>query len=322
MSKKIRIFANYFSESLNMVHKLYGYIAVFFSMILWGISFVWTKELLEAHFPVIMIVTFRLIIAASLMLLVFSLTHSLEKVKKKDISTFFLLAFFEPFLYFIGENFSMQFVEASFAAIVIGVIPVVVPFALFIFNKEKVHWEIIFGVVLSIVGIAFMSLGKGFSFNVDIRGVLLLVLAVLAAVGYSVVLSRLLGSYGPITITTYQTLIAILYYLPLFFIFDFSSLATLNWSFKAVSDIVLLAVLCSSGAFILYNYAGKKLGVAKSSVFTNAIPLVTIVFAILVGQETLCANKVIGMAIVIGGVMFSQFGLKTRQRFKQNTKAK
>ena len=30
----------------------YGYLAVIFSMIFWGISFVWTKQLLDSSFPV------------------------------------------------------------------------------------------------------------------------------------------------------------------------------------------------------------------------------------------------------------------------------
>ena len=45
----------------------------------------------------------------------------------------------------------------------------------------------------------------------------------------------------------------------------------------------------------------------KVSVFTNAIPVVTIVFAVLLGQEVLTWNKVLGILIVVGGLLFSQF---------------
>ena len=137
----------------NNQQTLTAYIAIIFSMIFWGISFVWTKELLNNNFPVFLILTIRLSISAILMLITFSLIKKLEKIQKEDIFKFILLAFFEPFLYFIGENFSMQYVDASFAAIMIALLPIASPLALFIFNKEKIGWNLLVGVVISIIGI-------------------------------------------------------------------------------------------------------------------------------------------------------------------------
>jgi drug/metabolite transporter (DMT)-like permease len=303
-----------------MIKKLkqfYAYIAVVFAMFFWGLSFVWSKLLLNNDFNVIFIVTTRLVISFLLLFIVFRIVGKVEKVKRRDIPNFLLLAFFEPFLYFIGENYGLEFVDASFAAIFISIIPMVIPFVLRIFIKEKLQPAIIVGVLVSIVGILVMSLdNNGFSFDVSLSGVLLLSLAVLSAAGYSVMLSKVLN-YSPVTITIYQNLIASCYYLPLFFFIPLDSIWTMNWNFDTMFALLMLSVFCSSIAFIGYSYAAKRISIANASVFTNTIPIVTIAFAVFIGQETLTLHKVVGASIVIGGVFFSQ-AVKKKNFLKKN----
>ncbi|MCK9163793.1 MAG: hypothetical protein M0O93_05545, partial [Bacteroidales bacterium] len=66
-----------------MNQKVYAYVAIFFSMLFWGMSFIWTKDLLNAGFTPIIIVTLRLIISAILLYTVFKLSGKLDKIDKK-----------------------------------------------------------------------------------------------------------------------------------------------------------------------------------------------------------------------------------------------
>lgn len=293
---------------------LTAYIAIIFSMIFWGISFVWTKELLNNNFPVFLILTIRLSISAILMLITFTLIKKLEKIQKEDIFKFILLAFFEPFLYFIGENFSMQYVDASFAAIMIALLPIASPLALFIFNKEKIGWNLLVGVVISIIGITIMSINPEGQIQISWEGVLLLLLAVFAGAGYSVILSKLIHKYNPFTITTYQNVLGIFYFLPCLLIFDLGKISSITWSFNSITSLILLAVFCSSGAFMLYSYGAKIISVIKVSVFTNAIPVVTIIAAVILGQEAFSLPKILGIVIVVMGLLFSQFGFNKNKK--------
>ena len=54
---------------MNDKHTLKGYIAISISMLFWGFSFVWSKQLLNAGFPVFTIVFFRLLIASVIYIL-------------------------------------------------------------------------------------------------------------------------------------------------------------------------------------------------------------------------------------------------------------
>lgn len=291
-----------------------AYVSIIFSMIFWGISFVWTKELLNANFPVFLILTIRLAIASLLMFSVFKLMGKLERIEKTDLSKFFLLALFEPFLYFIGENFSMHFVDASFAAIMIALLPIVNPIALHIFNKDKIGWNLLFGAVISVIGIMIMSINPEGEIKISWQGTLLLLLAVFAGSGYSVILSRLINKYNPITITTTQNIVGILYFLPCLLIFDLDKISSVVWTKDAILSLVFLAIFCSAGAFMLYSYSAKLLSVIKVSIFTNAIPVVTIIVAIILGQEIFSFLKVLGILIVVSGLLLSQFGFKKRRK--------
>ena len=285
---------------------LKGYIAISFSMLFWGFSFVWSKQLLNAGFPVFTIVFFRLFLASVIFVTLFKIQGKLEKVRKGDWKWFFLLAFFEPFLYFIGEDFGLQQVSPSFASVIIALIPIVVSVTMYFAENEPLSWRLLLGAVISIFGIAVMTFGPDSNIIFNVKGLLWLLLALLATCGYSVLLARLVKEYSPITITTYQNLLAIPFYLPFVCIFDLRQWGEIIWSANAIFCLVCLAVLCSAGAYMLYSYAAKQISITKLTVFTNAIPIVTICGAAMLGQEALTSRKILGIFIVIAGVVLSQ----------------
>ncbi len=306
--KKMYFCADFFDMMVEVKNKrtVYAYIALVLAQIFWGISFVWTKELLNHNFNVIFVVVVRLLISFALLWSISRLTGQVERIARKDYGRFFLLAFFEPFLYFIGENYGLMFVDASYASIFIAIIPVVVPFGLYIFYKQKISWTVLLGVAISIVGISILSLGNSAGGTFRIEGVLLLLLAVVSAVGYNLMLFGLL-SYKPITIIIHQNVIAAVLYLPMFAFVDRGELVSMHWNTHTIVALVMLAVFCSSIAFMGYSYAAKNINISRANVFTNAIPVVTIIFAVAIGQESLTLHKAVGMAVVIGGVLVSQF---------------
>ena len=281
---------------------LKGYIAISFSMLFWGFSFVWSKQLLNAGFPVFTIVFFRLFLASVIFVTLFKIQGKLEKVRKGDWKKFLWLAFFEPFLYFIGEDFGLQQVSPSFASVIIALIPIVVSVTMYFAENEPLSWRLLLGAVISIFGIAVMTFGPDSNIIFNVKGLLWLLLALLAACGYSVLLARLVKEY----ITTYQNLLAIPFYLPFVCIFDLRQWGEIIWSANAIFCLVCLAVLCSAGAYMLYSYAAKQISITKLTVFTNAIPIVTICGAAMLGQEALTSRKILGIFIVIAGVVLSQ----------------
>ena len=100
--------------------KLYS--AIVLAMIFWSFSFIWTRVAIHSFQPMTLI-TLRLLIASILLFLIALLSGKLQKIRRKDFKWFVLLAFFEPFLYYVGETYGLTTVESTLAAVIISTIP-------------------------------------------------------------------------------------------------------------------------------------------------------------------------------------------------------
>lgn len=274
----------------------------------WGASFIFTKGLFnnEQAITPLIILTGRMLIATVFAVPILWLTGRLEPIRKGHLKYFLLLAFTEPFLYSLCETGGVQFVSGSLASIIIATIPLFIPFAMALVYKEKLKANAIIGVVLSLLGIALMTLNDNLSLSASPKGLLLLALAVLIAVVYTLILVKVLDHYRPMTITCYQNLIGLVYFLPLMLVIDGDRLPMLSFSFSMWMPLVFLGIFCSTVAYMFYNYGMKHLGATAASVYNNVIPVFSLLLALAIGQEGLSLFKVLGMCVVLLGLTVAQ----------------
>ena len=278
---------------------------------LWGVSFIMTKEVAESepNMTALHIITFRMLLASVVMIPLLALMRKLERVRKEDIKWFLLLSFAEPFLYSFLETSGTLRLDGSLAAVVVATIPLFVPFGMAAAYREKIKMLTMVGILLSLVGIGVMLLGEppntGGQQSV-VGGLLFLAGAVVVAVIYTLILVKVVDHYRPITITAYQNLIGLMYYLPVMLLVDGAKLQTLTFSPKVLLLLLALGILCSTVAYACYNYGIRHIGATASCIFTNTIPVFSMVAAVAIGQEGFSVMKVIGMAIVVVGVVIVQ----------------
>jgi drug/metabolite transporter (DMT)-like permease len=160
--------------------------------------------------------------------------------------------------------------------------------------------------LVSFFGILLMLLKNDFSLNAQPLGVIALVVALVTAIIYSILLKKLSGKYSAFFIIAVQNLIGLIYFLPLFFIFDWQNVLSTPITFELASNLLMLAVFGSSLAFVFYTIGTREIGVSKTNFFTNLIPVITAIFSFYVLNEQFDLQKIIGMAIVIIGVILSQ----------------
>lgn len=281
------------------------YIAIIMAMVFWAFSFVWFKIANEVYRP-LSIVYFRLILSVIVLSIYLALSNNFMKIKVSDWKWFLLMGFFEPFLYFLGESYGLTYVSSTVASVLISTIPIFAALGGWLFFSEKLKFINYLGIGISFVGVLVFILNKNGSLSFEIKGLLLLMLAVISAVSYSLILRRLAGSYKPIYIVNVQNIIGLVLFLPLFVILELKHMKGFEADPKALLAILQMAIFASCGAFILFGYSVRTLGVAKSNAFVNIIPVLTAVFAWLLIGETLTIQKILGMAIVITGLFLSQ----------------
>jgi drug/metabolite transporter (DMT)-like permease len=285
--------------------------------IIWGVSFIITKQLFvtQPHITVLIILTFRLLLASITTIPVLLALKKLEPIQRGDLKWFLLLALCEPFIYSICETSGVQLVSGSMASIVVATIPLFVPFGMAVAYKERVRPVTLCGIILSLIGLAVMLFfgGNGDGTNLDANpvGLAWLAGAVFIAVVFTILLVKLVGRYKPFTITAYQNLFGCLYFIPFMLIADGSQLPLLDYSPQFFLLLLVLGVFCSTLAYVFYNIGVAELGATAACIFTNVIPGFSLIAAILIGQEQLTWSKPLGMVIVVGGVVLAQLKAKS-----------
>ena len=288
--------------------KTLTYILITTSVVFWGISFIMTKELFltEEHMTVTLLITLRLAIASLVMVPMLALMGQLQRIRRKDLKWFLLLALCEPFIYHLCETNGVKLVSGSLASVVIATIPLFVPFGMWLGYRKRIHLPLLIGVVLSLVGVGVMLIG-GDGLTGNAKGLLFLCGAVFIAVVYTLILVKIVDHYNPVTITTYQNLIGLVYYLPLMLLTDGSRLPLLSWNPKMLLLLLTLGICCSTLAYVFYNIGVRRLGASEACIFNNAIPVFSLIAAVLIGQETFSWLKVAGIVITISGVAIAQY---------------
>ena len=295
--------------------KLLTYIASTFAITLWGMSYIWTDQLIALGIPVFYFVFVRILLAGVVLFLFNTAYTRIKRIQRQDLPKFLLLAFFEPFIYFICETYGLKLTGSpTLSALVIATIPIFSIGAGIIFFKEKINFINIIGILFSLVGIVMVAMAKGELGENFIWGVVLLLIAVVAEVGHASITKSLSGNYSSQIIVMYQFLIGSVYLFPLFIWKGINGFSIeTHFSPEVWYPIICLAILCSSLAFSLWVSTIKSLGVAKSSIFSALIPVAAAIIAWLLGHELLNSRQWIGIGVSTLGVILSQYTIKRRQ---------
>ncbi len=278
----------------------------------WSFSFIWFKIAYQGYNP-ITVVIFRLSIAALLVTLIAISTKRLQKITRKDFWLFILMAFFEPFLYFIGESYGLLYISSTVAAVIVATIPLISPLAAWIFYREKLKWMNALGLFFSFLGVGLVVLNGSLQFDASPIGVGLEFLAVLSAISYSIVLRNLVGRYNTFTIIAWQNIIGVLLFLPVWLIAEFNDFVTRPFHPQAFKAIIFLAVFASTLAFIFFTQSIRHLGVNRSNTFINLIPVFVAILSFFILKDSLGFQQIIGIIIVVTGLFLAQIKRRSKR---------
>jgi len=290
---------------MNDRRPIYKYLPVILAMVFWSFSFIWYKQVFEYYRPVTVIVL-RLVIAIPLLFILSLVLGMLQKIHPGIVKCFVLLGFFEPFLYFMGECYGMNLISPSLGAIIISLIPLMAPIPARYLFREKFSMANYIGLFISLAGLILVVSGDRGTKPVAIAGVFLMLLAAVSAVCHSVIVRKLASRYNTFTIVTYQSLFGLAFIIPVFGYTDFHYFIRQHHTFAMMIPVIKLAVFASTIAFLLFVYSISNLGMAKTNVFVNLIPVFTAILSFFIIHEKFGILKTGGILVVVSGLIFSQ----------------
>ena len=286
------------------------YSALMLTVLFWGSSFVAVKIVLQSIPPAAYM--FLRFTAASLVFIIILYKKKSINLGLKNHLKLFSVALFEPGLYFMLETAGIQRTSASSASIIIGAVPAAVALSAAVFLKEKIGIKSWIGIILSMTGIALLTLfdrGCNSEGTSSFTGNIIVFMAVIAASGYMITVRKIAPDFGALQITGWQIIYGALIFLP-FFVRDFNTISWIEITAESIGALLFLVLFATLTAFLCYNFALTKIEASKAAMFINGIPLVTVILSNLILKETISAAQISGGLIIISGVSLANIDRK------------
>ena len=189
-----------------------------------------------------------------------------------------------------------QHLSSSLTGLLIAGVPLVgTVFAFLTGGTDRLSGIGWLGLLIGVVGVGAI-VGGDFQTTDGLALVQVAVVVVCYAVGPAI-LSRRLGGLPAVGVMALSLALCALLYVPI---------AAVQWpatmpSFNVVASVVILAVVCTAAAFLVFAALIDEIGPVRSTVITYINPAVAAVLGVLVLNERLTASMILGFALVILG---------------------
>lgn len=284
-------------------HKLVAYFFLILAVLLWSSSFISMKVALDVLDPVSIV--FARMAIASLFFLFFLKRIKAQKIYKEDLKYLFFMVLCEPCFYFLFEGEALKYTSSSQAGVIAAIVPILVAVFSYLFLKEKIYKATIVGLAFAVIGVIVLSLSATKSEHSPnpLLGNFLEFIAMLSAVGYTIVLKKMTVRYSALFLTAIQAFSGALFFFPL--TLYYAPRGVLDVTFGYFLVIVYLGIFITVIAYGSYNFAISKIPANKASIFINLIPVLAVMNGYLFLNERLNSVQVAAIIAVIGGVVIS-----------------
>ena len=275
--------------------------------VIWGLSFVAASVVLSTLSPVLL-ATVRFVIASALFIPV--ILRELRRGTKpafSDLKDMASLGLLSISVYFWLQYTGVKYAGAGVSSLlVVGFIPILTGLASSALLGEALSRTKAAGSVAGFLGVALITLPKVTGVDLDagfLFGVGCLLGNAVCWSLYSTLSRRLMQRTGnPLLVTSYVTVFGTLALLPMSLHSDWAALRLLSQS--QWLSVLYLAVVCSGGGYLLWNYALSRLESVRAAVWLYLEPVAAFMGeALLLGvvPDALTAGG--GLLIMAGAVV-------------------
>ena len=282
----------------------------------WGTSFVSTKVLLNHGFSAVQIFTLRFAVTYLILL---AASHSKFRCENWKLELImFICGITGCTLYFWTENTALSLSPSSNVALIVCTNPLLIMIlGGLIYKSERLNKRQIFGCLITFVGMVLVVLNGKFILKLSPAGDLLACCAGLMWAAYSLIVKQLNGKYNTLFITRKMFFYGALTSIPALFIeAGTCSPKALNIPWQNFAEpVVTLNFLCltvfsSLFGYLIWNKVLKQLGTVLASNYGYALPMVTMITAVIALGERITPIAIAGAVAIIAGMVLAEIKRK------------
>lgn len=262
------------------------------------------------HFPVLVLGLFRFSVAASVFLLLARFRgYDLRQIFRMDRRSFILAGFLGVLLNQVGFLWGLKLTLPSHAALLYALTPTVVLLLAWIRGLERPSVRKVLGILLAFSGVVVLFYGRHGNLLPPhwIAGDLLVLVAVGAWAGYTVVSRPLVLRHGAERTTALSILVGSAMFLPLGLMglpeFHPTQIPAIGWI-----GALYLGLVASVVMYLLWFHALRLREPSRVAIAANGQPILTALLAWLFLAQPITPQFGVGTVLVIAGVVLTQVG--------------
>lgn len=270
--------------------------------IIYGVTFTIAKDVMPAYIDAYGFILLR--VGGSVLLFWLAwLFMPKEKIDWNDFSRIIAAAFFGVAFNMLTFFKGLSLTSPISAAVIMVSTPMIVLTLSAIIMKERMQKRKVFGIVLGLIGTAFLILyGKsiGSATNAGLGNFLVLLNAISYGF-YLIVVKKLMDKYNAFTFVKWIYLFGFLMVLP----FGWNEFQAVNWA--AVPEVIgwkigFVVIFSTFLTYLLNLLSMKELKPTTVAVFIYLQPLFATIFAIGLGKDELSLVKIGSAFLIFTGV--------------------
>ncbi|QUH24720.1 DMT family transporter [Serpentinicella alkaliphila] len=295
-----------------MTKQLKANLSLLFITIIWGSSFILTKNSLN-HLPTYNFLAIRFIISSFISIIIFR-----KKLISVDAPTikYGILTGLVLFAGYAFQTVGLNYTTASKSGFITGFSVVIVPVFSAFLLKSKPTKPAIIGVIFAIIGLGFLTLDSNISLNI---GDLYTLICALAFALHIISISKFTVKCDSINLAVIQIFVVGILSLLFSFVLEKPTIPT---GINIWINIVILAVLATTIAFLIQTTMQKYTTATHTALILSAEPVFSAFFAFLIAGEMLPSGGILGSALILSGMLISELDwnnilhyLKNRELF-------
>ena len=292
-------------------NKITGHLGALITVICWGCSFIASKVLMEgAGMTPVEVYVYRFSLAYLMMMAI-----TFKEIRAKswaDELQLALCGICSGTLYFLMENYALIYTSTGNVSLLSAISPIFIAILLSVIYKTRMKSGEIIGSGVAFLGVGLVifseSISKGLGMEIHPIGDILAISCALSWAVYSIAIKRLIPIYNTLFLTRKLFFYGLITSLPLLIIqkeplhldvlFDFSQPVYFF-------NLLFLAVMCSSMAYLLWNESMKIIGPLATNNYLYIQPPVTMFAGCLLLGETIYLFGYLGCALVLLGLIIA-----------------
>ena len=293
---------------LDIMNKSIGHIIALLVIIVWGTTFVSSKVLLNHGMMPADIFAIRFFLAY---ILISCISHNrLWADNMRDELSMVGLGVMGGTLYFLTENYALLYGNTSNVAILVCSTPILTALIVGIFyHQERLNTRQWLGTLIAFVGMAMVVFNGEFILRLNPLGDILAIGASLTWAIYSLLMRIVMNRYSIEFVTRKVFAYGFLGILP---VIAFESNPAMSHPESLVNspivilNLLFLAIVASSGCFLLWNWALKKIGTVRATNYIYLQSIVTMIAAWAILDERITWMAILGTGVLIAGMVLVQ----------------